>query len=118
MSSNMSPLPDGLTGACLKSGPPETWGNTGGRQRNLLKVFGTSFVVTGKMENSRLRIFSVWSVLPAATHVLRKSARLVLSSSVLSRASSRSRKPSGWSSLPCQSLFVTANVSWPCGRLA
>ena len=70
MSSNMSPLPDGLTGACLRSGPPETCGNTGGRQRNLLRVFGTSLVVTGKMENSRLRIFSVLSVLPAATQCL------------------------------------------------
>ena len=53
VSSSISPLPDGLTGACLRFGPPETWGNTGGRQRNLLSVFGTSLVVKGKMENSR-----------------------------------------------------------------
>src|ERR1035438_9736294 len=107
----MSDLPLGATGACLYSGAAETCANTGGRQKNLLRVFGTSLVVTGKTENSRLRIFSVLRVLPEATHFLRRSARLVLSTSVLSRVSSRRRKPSGWSSLPCQSFLVTANVS-------
>ena len=44
----------------------------------LLRAFGTSLVVKGKMENSRPRIFSVLSDLPVDTHFLRKSARLVL----------------------------------------
>ena len=48
------------------SAPPETGANTGGRQRNLLSVFGTSLVVTGKTENSRSRIFSVLDSLAGA----------------------------------------------------
>ena len=118
MSSNRSDLPLGATGACLSSGAPETCANTGARQRNLLKVFGTSLVVTEKTENSRLRIFSVLRVLPEPSHFLRRSARLVLSNSVLSRVSSRNKKPSGWSSLPCQAFLVTAKVNWPWGRVA
>ncbi len=112
----MSLWPDGLTGACLMSGPEVSGGKTGGRQRSLLRVLGTSLLVKGKTENSRLRIFSVLRVLPAATHFLRRSARLVWRRPALSRASSRRRKPRGCWSLPCQSFLVTAKVELALGQ--
>ena len=61
---------------------------------------------------------SVRMDLPASVHFFCSAARLVLSRSLLSFASSSNTIPGNWSPVPLQPFCVMAKVNCPCGSAA